>query len=156
MKILETGMRMATVMVYTVSAVGWMRALVPAFLQVVIASLKIPVRTLVCLGLCSLRSELLQRNLTDSSTPRPHYRLATTLHSLINPISTLCDRPPSAFSPLSSAIREQPSTEISSFLDPRRCVCSYHSLGSKDSKIILGAFFPPTISTVAETFNSEE
>jgi hypothetical protein len=45
-------MRMVTVMAYTVSAVGWMRALVLAFFQVVVASLKTPVRTLVCLGLC--------------------------------------------------------------------------------------------------------
>ena len=47
-------MRMATVMVYLASAVGWMRVLVSAFLQVAIASPKIPVRSLVCLGLCSL------------------------------------------------------------------------------------------------------
>ena len=50
-KILGTGMRMAMVMAYTVSAVGWMLALVSAFLRAVIASLKTPVRALVCLGL---------------------------------------------------------------------------------------------------------
>lgn len=57
MKILETGTWMVTGMAYMVSAVGLMRALISAFLQVVIASLKIPVRTLVCQGSCSLRHD---------------------------------------------------------------------------------------------------
>ena len=73
----------------------------------------------------------LQKSPTDSSTPRPHYRLAITLHSLISPISTLCGRPPSASSPLSSVIRDQSSTEIFSFPGPRSCSLLPPLLGIK-------------------------
>ena len=84
----------------------------------------------------------LQRSRTGSSTLRPHYRLAITLHSLTNPISMLFNRPPSAFSLLSSAIREQPSMEIFFFLDLRRHILLLLLPGVKESQNYTGCVFP--------------
>ena len=83
----------------------------------------------------------LQKSLTDSSIPRPHYRLVITLHSLISPISTLCDRPPSASLPLSSVIRDQPSTETFSFPDPISRILLPPLLGIKGFQNYTGSVF---------------
>jgi len=139
MKILETGMRMAMVMAYIGSAVGRMHALASAFLQVAISSLKTPVRVFGLPRSLLTRIRFLQKSLTDSSTPRPRYRLAITLHSLINPISTLCSHPPSVSSLLSSAIREQSSTETSSFHDLIRCTLLLPLLGIKGFRNYTGS-----------------
>ena len=78
-----------------------------------------------------IRIRFLQKILTDSSTLRSHYRLAITPHSSINPISTLCSRPPLASLLLSLAIREQSSTETFSFPDPIRFALLLPRLGIK-------------------------
>ena len=119
---------------------GWLDACTR--ISVLAGGDSIPEDPSTCLGLprspCIL-IRFLQKYLTDSSTPRPHYHLAITLHSLISPISTLCSHPPLASSPLSSAIREQSSTETFSFPDPMRCTLLLPLLGIKEFQNYTGS-----------------